>query len=552
MADPGGACRGMILAAGFGTRLSPLTDHLPKSLLPVPGGTVLDRAVAALDMAGVVEIGVNTHHLADRVAAHLAARGDAARFTVFPEPEILGTGGALHGAREFLAAGEHFLLHNGDVLSDLDLGELLAVHRASGALATLALVDWPAVNTVEIDADGAVRGLTAGPRAAGAGRRLTYTGIGAFRRELLDDIGPGFSSLVEPLARAVTARPGSVRAHVPAAPIWSDLGTLARWLDVCPPEQPLAAGHTSLTPLTGHGSDRSFWRLAVGDWSAVVMRSPVADEEFPRAVAVAGFLHAAGLGGPEVLAVDEPARVLLMEDVGRRRLVDLVSEDGADSPAVARAYRAVVARLLAVQEALLLAERRCPLAVDRALDRDQLAWETEYFAGNFLAQVCGTSSLAELADEFARLRERVAEQPEVLLHRDFQSENIIVDGDRVRLVDVQGMRRGPLGYDPASLVWDPYVDLPDRLRDELVEKFAREAAPRHGLAAAAVVEMVHTAALQRLMQALGAFAYLGAVKGRRRFLDHRARGVAHLRRALDRAPLDLPRLRALLDGLPAF
>jgi len=542
----------MILAAGHGTRLEPITDHLPKPLLPVPGGTVLDRAAQALDRAGVAEIGVNTHHLGDQVSAYLTARADASRFTLFPEPEILGTGGALHGAREFLAAADCFLLHNGDVLSDVDLAELLTVHRRGEALATLVLVDWPEVNTVEIDADGSVLSLAGKPRPAGAGRRLTYAGIGVFDRALLDDIGPGFSSLVDPLARAIAARPGCVRAHVPEGPGWSDLGTLARWLDACPVDRELAAGECSLTPLVGHGSDRHFWRLTVDGWSAVAMRSPAGDAEFARAAAVSEFLHAADLGGPQVLTVDEPRRTMLMEDVGRTRLVDAVGEDGAGSGAMAEVYRAVVDHLLRLQEALPLAERDCPLAVDRILDRDQLAWETGYFAGNFLAQVCGSSREDELDGEFAVLNEAVAAQPLVLLHRDFQSENIVIDGGRVRLVDVQGMRRGPLGYDPASLVWDPYVDLPGRLRDELVDRFAQGIGPRHGLSAGRVVDMVHTAALQRLMQALGAFAFLGVVKGRRGFLAHRARGVAYLRQALERAPVSMPRLKTILDELPAL
>lgn len=544
--------RGMILAAGHGTRLAPVTDHLPKPLLPVPGGTVLDRAVAAVVAAGVAQIAVNTHHLGDRVAAHLAARDDADRFTICHEPEILGTGGALDGAREFLAGADRFLLHNGDVLSDVDLGPLLAEHRRTGALATLVLVDWPAVNSVETDADGAVLNLAGKPFASRGGKMLTYAGIGAFDRALLDDIGPGFSSLVDPLARAIAANPGSVRAHVPTDPGWSDLGTLARWLDACPTDAELEAGPCRLTPLTGHGSDRLFWRLAIGDWSAVAMRSPADDAEFDRAVAVAGFLHEAGLGGAEILAVDEPCRTLLMEDVGAERLVDAVRAEGPDDPRVADLYRAVVDRLLELQAATQRAATECPLAVDRTLDRKQLAWEAGYFAGNFLAQLCGSSREDELADEFALLNETVAAQPLVLMHRDFQSENIVTGSGRVRLVDVQGMRLGPLGYDAASALWDPYVDLPRRLRDELVGRFARGAASAHGLAPEVVVDMVHTAALQRLMQALGAFAFLGVVKGRRGFLAHRARGVAHLRQALDRSSLKLPRLRAVLGELPSL
>lgn len=94
MPETCGSLRGMILCAGYGTRLRPLTDLVPKPLLPVGGRALLDLAVAGLDRAGVGPIVVNTHHLGGQVAAHLAARPDALRFTLSPEAEILGTGGA--------------------------------------------------------------------------------------------------------------------------------------------------------------------------------------------------------------------------------------------------------------------------------------------------------------------------------------------------------------------------------------------------------------------------------------------------------------------------
>ena len=89
MPETGGSLRGMILCAGYGTRLRPLTDLVPKPLLPVGGRALLDLAVAGLDRAGVGPIVVNTHHLGGQVAAHLAARADALRFTLSPEAEIL-------------------------------------------------------------------------------------------------------------------------------------------------------------------------------------------------------------------------------------------------------------------------------------------------------------------------------------------------------------------------------------------------------------------------------------------------------------------------------
>ncbi len=541
-----GAVRGMILAAGYGTRLAPWSDHLPKPLLPVPGGTVLDRAVAALDTAGVREIAVNTHHLGKLVSAHLRGRPDAARFTLFPEAEILGTGGALANARDFLAAGETFLLHNGDVLADLDLGVLLSDHRTSGALATLVLVDWPAVNSVDLGPDGAVLAIADRPTAAG-GRRLTYAGVGAFSSEMLDDIGPGFSSLIDPLVRAIAADPGSVRGWVPAAPAWSDLGTLPRYLDAVADAGALDGGAGGLEPITGQGSDRRFWRLRAPGWSAVAMRSPEDDPEFARGLAITRFLAAEGLGAAELLAVHAPQHTLLAEDLGRDTLHGLAAGPGRDA-----AYGQVINHLLRLQAATATAAARCPEAVDRTLDRGVLAWETGYFRNRFLTGHLGlpAEALSPLEAEFETLNAVVAAQPLVLLHRDFQSQNILLRDGQVRLVDVQGMRLGPIGYDAASLLWDPYVALPAELRTRLLEHFARGAAPRCGLEPPTVTACVLAAGLQRLMQALGAYGFLGHVKGKPAFLQHIPRGVANLQDLLERNAAvggpQLPRVAALL------
>ncbi|MBE0567462.1 MAG: phosphotransferase [Krumholzibacteria bacterium] len=545
------ALRGMILAAGYGTRLAPLSDHLPKPLLPVPGGTVLDRAIAALGTAGVERIAVNTHHLGDLVAAHLHGRPDAARFTVLREAQILGTGGALANARAFLAAAEVFLLHNGDVLADLDLAALLADHRTSGALATLVLVDWPPVNSVRLGPDGAVLAVADRPAPAPAGRALTYAGVGAFRAEFLADIGPGFSSLVDPLVRSLAARPGSVRGWVPAAPRWSDLGTLSRWLDAVAGAGPLDGGAGRLEPITCHGSDRRFWRVAAPGWSAVAMRSGPDDGEFTRGVAIMRFLHDAGLGAAAPLAVYPQDHTLLAEDVGPASL-----DTAAAGPQRDQAYRAVVDHLLKLQAATDLARDACPAAVDRTLDRGVLAWETGYFRSRFLAGHAGLddAELQPLDSEFAALNATVAAQPTVLIHRDFQSGNILLQDGRVRLVDVQGLRLGPVGYDAASLLWDPYVDLPADLRDGLLDRFARGAAAARGGDAEQVAAWVLAAGLQRLMQALGAYGFLGHVKGKTAYLAHIPRGLANLRDLLHRnAAADgprLPALSALLARLP--
>ncbi len=547
-----GGVRGFILAAGYGTRLAPVSDHLPKPLLPVPGGTVLDRAADALLAGGCSRIGVNTHHLPDLVAAHVRARPDADRFTLFHEPAILGTGGALDHARAFLQDAATILLHNGDVLADVDVAALLREHRRTGALATLVLVDWPAVNSVRLDDDGAVLAIADGPAPCGRGRALTYAGIAALDPALLADIGPGFSSLIPPLVRAIARRPGAVRGWAPADAGWTDLGTLPRYLATVGDAGPLDGGQAQLVPITGQGSDRRFWRLQAPGWSAVAMQGPPDDPEFARGAAIMRFLHGAGLGAAAVLAVHDDGRTLLAEDLGDQSL-----HARAQSPDRAAAYAAVIDHLVRLQAATDDARAQCPEAVDRCLDQAMLAWETGYFSAAFLGRHGGLpeAELAALAPGFAALNAHVAAQPRVLLHRDFQSTNILLHEGRVRLVDVQGMRLGPLGYDAASLLWDPYVDLSDAERDALLARFSAAVAPRHGVSVDEAAAAVLAAGLQRVMQALGAFGFLGHAKGKTAFLVHIPRGLANLRDLLARnrragGPV-LPELEAVLQRLPA-
>jgi aminoglycoside/choline kinase family phosphotransferase len=555
---PADRTRGMILAAGYGTRLAPITDHIPKPLLPVSGRPLLDLIIESFDAAGVRELAVNTHHLGEQISDHLHGRTDADRFTVFPEAEILGTGGALDGARDFLAASDLFLLHNGDVLCDVDLTALAAEHRASGALATMLLVDWPQVNSVTMDADGAIVSIAGRPAvpAAESTRGLTYSGVGVFSPRLLEDIGPGFSSLVDPLVRAMEADPGCVRGFYRPQGKWDDLGTLPRWLvaqsDAESEIEP--AGPARLERITGHGSDRRFWRLATADWSAVAMQGVPDDPEFERQVAIGRFLRAHDLGAPEILDVHEPQKVLLTEDLGPERLYETARRAPDEATPL---YEQVLDLLVRLQAATADAHAACPLATDRRLDLAALRWETDYFRVRFLAGHLGLdeADLGRLDDDFAALAAVVAAQPEVLIHRDFQSQNIHVAGGAIRLVDFQGMRLGPLGYDAASLIFDPYVDLGSAQRARLLDRFAAAAAtagagpdPADG---SEVRAMVLAAGLQRLMQALGAYGFLGHVKGKAEFLDHIPAGVARLREVMELIE-HAPACRWLPRPLPAL
>ena len=152
----------MLFAAGLGTRLRPLTDTLPKCLVPVNGRPMIDYPLMLLRHYGIHEIVVNVHHHAGRVEKYL---GDGSRFGVevaySREPVLLDTGGGLLGARRFLDHGA-FVIINSDVLIDLRLDEVLRFHREREAAATLVLRKDPqaeAYGSIWTDAEGRIRKL---------------------------------------------------------------------------------------------------------------------------------------------------------------------------------------------------------------------------------------------------------------------------------------------------------------------------------------------------------------------------------------------------------
>ncbi len=147
--------KAMILAAGRGTRLKPLTDTRPKALVEIDGVTLLELTLRRLAGAGVAEAIINLHHCGEQIPAFIERHGrfGLRRIEYSAEPELLDTGGGLKEASWFFDDGRPFLVHNVDVLSTIDLRALLATHIRTGALATLAALPRPTARPLFFDAE---------------------------------------------------------------------------------------------------------------------------------------------------------------------------------------------------------------------------------------------------------------------------------------------------------------------------------------------------------------------------------------------------------------
>jgi mannose-1-phosphate guanylyltransferase len=179
--------RAVLLAAGLGTRLRPLTDTTPKCLVRIGDRVLLDIWLDALADAGVDEVLLNTHHLADQVAAHVAAREDGPPVRLLHEETLRGSAGTLRAAREILADEPSFLAVNADNLTDYELADLVSAHDQGDSAATLTAFHAPRPSEcgiLEVDEDGRLVGFEEKP--AQPRGDLANAGLYAFDREVLD------------------------------------------------------------------------------------------------------------------------------------------------------------------------------------------------------------------------------------------------------------------------------------------------------------------------------------------------------------------------------
>lgn len=205
-----------ILGAGLGTRLRPLTDLLPKPLVPLFHKPLAQWSVEACEQIGCVRFAVNTHHLPEKWKDFGAGR----EMTFFHEPILLETGGGLKNVEEWMANGS-LLVHNGDIFSSMDLRKLVAVHEASDNEVTLALRSEGIAKHIAFDENGSVIDIH---RLLGrADGTHVFSGIYCIRKEFLRRLPTGEKISVIP-AFLELAQNGGLGSVVMDEGHWMDLG----------------------------------------------------------------------------------------------------------------------------------------------------------------------------------------------------------------------------------------------------------------------------------------------------------------------------------------
>jgi aminoglycoside/choline kinase family phosphotransferase len=264
-------------------------------------------------------------------------------------------------------------------------------------------------------------------------------------------------------------------------------------------------------------------------------------------------LAAAGAAVPEIYVYDEDTGVILMEDVGDVTLEERLR--GADEETLTHFYRVAIDELLAIQISGSILRRNC-IAYARAFDRTKLMEELDFFllhaVEGFYKASLGKGERETIRKAFSILVGRLAALPRVLNHRDYHSRNLMVMGDRLRIVDFQDARMGPCQYDLASLLRDSYTVLNGVFRRRMLDYYLRESAERgvFWYDSDLFIEQLDLMSLQRNLKACGTFGYMATVRRNGRYLESLAPTFAYVKETAPRFDFMVESMRLLGRHVP--
>lgn len=587
----------VILAAGFGERLRPLTAQTPKPLLPLWGEPVIGRTIRALEAIGVERIAVNLHWGSSLLESYLRSWRGSAEITLAPEAEILGTGGALVPLTGWLGKAPFWLV-NGDIAWWADLSPLAAALQQKGRIAAAWLMPRRGPQTVGYNSRGDI--TTFRSSVAGSPGTATFCGVQAVWPEISNYFPEKkMFSIVEAYQQAQQA--GLAVAGVRLAQAyWRDIGTLEGYLQAHGEVKQFArrgdaAGALYDMSLDGHsltsskfscggsdsamsvvnsvilpgggvesgvrvrdsivgknarvraklnnaiavaasecgdaavvqavealgwdresaviflgkrGSARRFWRVQpnhAGESGAIVVAYSRERSENGRYAGHAALLAEAGVPVPRVLADLPDNDIIVLEDWGDSSLQQRMMRANAN---VLKLYRPVMVAAATFHMEVAALVQQSKRELEPAFDGAIYRWERELFERHMVVERYRGKGLERaVRREMELVAERLLTARQVVVHRDFQSSNILMRGDKIVVIDFQGMRFGSGAYDIASLLYDPYVKLSTTVRSQLLDEYVAFG----GGALDEVTTLLPWAAVQRLTHALGAYGRLSGM-----------------------------------------
>jgi aminoglycoside/choline kinase family phosphotransferase len=306
--------------------------------------------------------------------------------------------------------------------------------------------------------------------------------------------------------------------------------------------------------ITGGGSDREFYRLFKNKSTLILMEYSSNSEGLRDYVDIGEFYHSHKIPVPQIYEFCKDKGIAILEDMGdisvnsKVQPLLLSNKEGE----IIELYSKIIKQLVSLQT--IPKDVIHPLISSRKFDYLHYRWETDYFR----EKCCGTRFNIKaiqdesLGKELGELANSLINESQVIVHRDFQSQNICLYNGEVYFIDFQSARMGSRFYDLASLLRDPYVELSENIHDSLFYVYIREITERtsFNLSKDEARDIYNRVSLQRLMQALGAYGNLGVCKGKTHFLEYIPPALSLLKRILksmDKSKFS--NLKSLVDNL---
>ena len=515
---------------------------------------------------------INTHHLHQNIEAFLAEQHYSIPVQTLYEPWILGTGGAIHNVRDFWDQ-DAFMVINGDIVTDIDLKAVYDFHQHHGHPVTLVLHDFPEINTVSVDENQFVIGFDGGEFAPSGPEmpkdsripacKLTFTGIQVIDPQVLKLIpDASFSSSID-LYRTLIKEGMTIQAFIPENCYWKDIGTPRQYqsavLDLLThqafqlafPDEP--TDPTTTTHIAGDGSDRLWSRISSPRHSMVVADHGIHSRRDIRGecdafVAIGGHLYDKGISVPRIYQANSYAGLALVEDIGDVHLQSIVRSSGNVNEILVW-YQSAVQLLISLSidggSGFDPSWTYQTPVYDKAMIIEK---ECRYFVEAFLNLYLNLNiNVDDLMGEFDELADRALNGAMYgFMHRDFQSRNLMVKNNRIYAIDFQGGRIGPIQYDLASLLIDPYTELGQSLQDQILDFCIRQLSDRVFVDPASFTSAYRYCRITRNLQILGAFGYLTLVKGKPGFEAYIPAALRTLNSSLSQLrATDIPQLTCI-------
>ncbi len=300
---------------------------------------------------------------------------------------------------------------------------------------------------------------------------------------------------------------------------------------------------TELIPFEGRGSDRAYYRFRWGSHSVILVDYQPGRIENTYYAGIAFFLNRIGVPVPRIVHNDPQNCFIVMNDLGDLDLWCLRNQSWGARRTLYQKTLVIVNRLHSFSTQQFPSGE---VKLTEAFGPELYRWERGYFKDNFVGAFCGIDldvGFGErLENELAALAESLTAGRRSLVHRDLQSQNVMISDGEPFLIDFQGMRFGTRFYDLGSLLCDPYVSFTAAERIELLDYYYEMS--RNGLDWKTFQNAFWEASAQRLMQALGAYGFLGLNKGLKNYFAHIPSGLRNLQTAAQQATT-LPLLHEL-------